>query len=187
MPKKKVKEEQQLDPNEIRDAIKSNDKFKSFRRIVKNIAEQVNIDKLHAEILRLHSGRKSRTLYLKRPGVDEVNDANLQDSSYRSRIAEIYVEVDYHLGMLEEALDAIRKHLMNEFRDNLESLKTKGERMAFADQYLTRGVSLAHKLKRLLRTADVILKDIDQQGFSFKNTIKTLEIHYSHRNDKKNI
>jgi hypothetical protein len=76
---------------------------------------------------------------------------------------------------------------MNEFRDNLEGLKTKGERMTFADQYLNRGLSLIHKLKRLLKTADVLIKDIDQTGYSFKNTLKSLEILYSHKNDKKSV
>lgn len=180
MAKKKTKEDQ-LDPEDMKSAVKADDKYKRFRRIVKNVGEQINVEKLHAEILRLHAGRKSRTLYLKRPGADAVDEANLQDSAYRSRIAEIYVEVDYHLGLLQEALESIRKHLMNEFRENLEGLKTKGERLTFADQYLNSGLALIHKLKRLLKVADVIIKDIDQNSYSLKNTIKTMEILYGNK------
>jgi hypothetical protein len=185
MPKHKKNET--MDPDDLRDSVKADEHYRRFRRIVKNIAQEINIEKLHAELLRLHSGRKSRTLFVKRPSVDTVQEAGLQDSAYRSRMAEIYVEVDYHLGMLAEAVDKIRKHFIHEYRDNMEGLKTKGERLSYADQYIQSGLSLMHKLKRLLSTADVFIKDIDQTGYSFKNTIKTLEILYSHKNDKKSI
>ena len=177
----------QSEPMDFKSILKSDDNYRRFRRIVKSLSEQVNVEKLHSEILRLHAGRKSRTLYLKRPSVDTVNEANLQDSSYRSRLAEIYVEVDYNLGLLNEAIDKIRKHFIHEFKDSMEGLRTKGERMSFADKYISSGLALMHQLKRLLATTDVIIKDIDQTGYSFKNTIKSMEILYSHKNDKKNV
>lgn len=187
MGRRKNEKEEEVETVDFKAVLKEDQKYKSYRRIVKNVGEQINIEKLHAEILRLHAGRKSRTLFLNKPGADAVNEANLQDSSYRSRLAEIYVEVDYQLGLLNEAVDKIRKHFIHEFRDSMEGLKTKGERMSFADKYISSGLALMHQLKRLLATADVIIKDIDQTGYSFKNTIKTLEILYSHKNDKKNV
>jgi hypothetical protein len=91
------------------------------------------------------------------------------------------------MGMLDEAIDKIRKHLMHKYHDSMEGLRTKGERISFADQYLSSGLGFKHELKRLLSTADVLIKDIDQTSYSFKNTIKSLEILYSSKNDKKNI
>lgn len=171
----------------MKETLKKDERFKSYRRIVKNVRESINIEKLHAELLRLHAGRKSRTLFLKHPGVDAVNEANLQDSAYRSRMAEIYVELDFQLGLLEEAIDRIRKHIMHEYRDDMEGLRTKGERVSFADQYINSGLSTKHALKRLIKAADVLIKDIDQTGYSFKNTIKSMEILYSSKNDKRNV
>jgi hypothetical protein len=171
----------------FKETLKTDERYKSYRRIVKNVQQSINIEKLRAELLRLHAGRKSRTLFLSRPGVDTVNEANLQDSAYRSRMAEIYVETEYQLGLLDEAIDKIRKHILHEYHDSVEGLRTKGERVSFADQYITGGLALKHALKRLISTADVLIKDIDQTGYSFKNTLKSLEILYSHKNDKKNI
>ena len=174
-------------PEEMRETVKGDDKYKRFRRIVKNVGEQLNIEKLAEEIKRLHSGRKARSLYLKRPSVDTVVEAALQDSAYRSRIAEIWVEADYYHGLLEEAVTSIRKHFMHSFRDQMGTLKTKGERMGFADQYLNSGLSLMSKLDRLTSMAGMIIKDIDQTGFTFKHVVDSLEVLYSHKNDKKNV
>jgi len=187
MPKAKKKKEDRIDPDDMRATVKADDKYKTFRRIVKNLSQEIDIEKMHEEILRLHSGRKSRGLYLKRPSVDAVVEAALQDSAYRSRIAEIRVEASYNLGLLEETVDKIRKHLMREFRDTLTDLRTKGERMAFADQYLDSGLSLMGKIGRLVNTADSIIKDIDQSGFSYKHVVDSLSILYSSKNDKKNV
>jgi hypothetical protein len=184
MPKKK---KERLNPSEMKASIKTDDKYRRFRRIVKSIGEQLNIDKLSEEIKRLHSGRKSRTLYLKRPSVDTVVESALQDSAYRSRIAEIWVEADYFHGMLEEAITGIRKHFMSEFHEQMDGLRTKGERMGFADQYLNSGLSLMSKLDRLTSMAGMIIKDIDQTGFTFKHVVDSLDVLYSHKNDKKNV
>lgn len=187
MKKRKQAAEEVAPPINVGESLKEDDKYKSFRRIVRNIGEQVNTEKMREEILRLHAGRKVRTLYLKRPGVDAVVDAALQDSSYRSRIAEIRIETDYHRGLLEEAVDKMRKHVVHEFSAQVSGLKTKGERMSFADQFLQKGVTLLYKFERLTAMADTVIKDIDQSGYTLKHVVDSMEVLYSSKNDKKNV
>lgn len=180
MPKKQAVQSLDIDD------LKEDAKFKQYRRIVKEIERSVDIEKLTTEVNRLHSGRKSRNLHGKTPSGESLMEASLQDSSNRSRMAEIRVETYRQQSMLEEAISAIKRHLMNEYRESFSGLRTKGERVAYVEQFLNRGLLLNSKLENFMERIDFLIKDIDQTGFSLRNAINVLEIVYS-RNNNKNI
>jgi hypothetical protein len=168
------------------DALKEDAKFKQYRRIVKEIERSVDIEKLTTEVNRLHAGRKSRNLHGRAPSGESLQEASLQDSSNRSRMAEIRVETFRQQSMLEEALAAIKRHVMNEYRDAFSGLRTKGERLAYVEQYLNRGISLNAKLENFMERIDFLIRDIDQTGFALRNAINVLEIVYA-KNSVKNV
>lgn len=178
MPKKQQAQSLDLDD------LKEDAKFKQYKRIVKEIERSVDIEKLTTEINRLHSGRKSRNLHGKSPTGDSLMEASLQDSSNRSRMAEIRVEAFRQQSMLEEAIAAVKRHLMNEYRESFSGLRTKGERLGYVEQFLTRGLRLNANLENFMERVDFLIKDIDQTGFSLRNSINVLEIVYSKNNNK---
>jgi hypothetical protein len=183
----KTKIKSDLDQSDVQELLRSDDKFKQYRRIVKAIRESVDMDKLDIELKNLHSGRSSRRLYGKTPSADSIINATLQDASNRSRIAEISVEISRQLSLLETATAAIKKHILHEFREHTSGYRTKGERQAFADQYLGRGLHLIDQFTNFVDRANYILKDTDQTGYSIKAAVQCLEILYSSKNDKRNV
>jgi hypothetical protein len=174
----KTKIKSVVDQGDVLDMLKADDKFKQYRRIVKTIKESIDLDKLDTELRNLHAGRSSRRLYGKTPSADALINASLQDSSNRSRMAEIRVEVTRQLGILEVATSTIKKHILNEFREHTVGLRTKGERVAFADQYLVRGLQFQDQLSNFTTRADFLIKDIDQTGFALRNALQCLELIY---------
>jgi hypothetical protein len=188
MASKKLKvqpyEEEEVD---VREVLKKDESFKKYRRIVKVISENVDVEKLDTEVMNLHAGRSSRRLYGSVPTADKMINAALQDGSNRSRIAEIRTELTKQLALVERATSTIKKYILNEFREQTSGLKTKGERMSYADQYVARGVALIGTLEDLISRCDFLIKDIDQMGFSLKVSMTALTILYSHKNDTKGI
>ena len=104
--------------------------------------------------------------------------AALQDSSHRSRMAEIRVRISKQADILDITLDATRIYLAKQFADEMYDIKTKGERGEFFNPYLTSGLTLHAKLVSLMSRIDVLLKDIDQSGFSLKHCVDILELIY---------
>jgi Fe-S cluster assembly scaffold protein SufB len=186
---KKKSEEVELDDEEINSRVKAKLKedkiFKQYRNLVSHIAESVNTDDIEAEAKRLHSGRKSRALTGTSPGPNALTDASLQDSANRSRLTQIRVDLTKQEALLSEAIDAIRTHVSITYRNDLPEIGTKGERLAYVNQFLRKGVNLRVKLSVLMSIIDLYIKDIDQTGFALKNAVHILELVYSKNNDRK--
>jgi hypothetical protein len=180
---KRKKEE--LGGEHLKMSLLKDDTYKKYLKIVKTIRDKIDLEDLDDEMTRLHSGRISRTLYGTTPGGDKIMKAALQDSSVRSRLAEIRVRVTKQADLLDITLKATRIHLANSFRDEVDDLRTKGERGAFFDGHLQKGVSLLARMNSFTSRVDTIVKDIDQTGFSLKHAVDILELIYSRNNDKK--
>lgn len=178
------KKKQEIGGDKLKMSLLKDDTFKRYRQIVKTIKDKIDLEELEDEMMRLHSGRISRTLYGTTPSGDKLQSASLQDSSNRSRLAEIQVRVTKQADILHIAMDATRIYLAGEFRDYVDDLKTKGERTAFFDGYLKNGVVLLAKMRSFSNRIDIIVKDIDQTGFSLKRSVDILELIYSRGNDK---
>lgn len=168
----------ELGGDRLKMSLLEDDTYKKYRTIVKTIKDKIDIDDVDQEINRLHSGRISRTLYGTTPGGDVIMKAALQDSSHRSRMAEIKVRISKQSDILDITLDATRIYLARHYAGEIADIRTKGERDGFFNTYLTAGVALHARLKSLLDRIDILLKDIDQAGFSLKHCVDILELIY---------
>ena len=165
--------------------VQEDEKYLQYRRIVRVIRKSIDLKVLMIEVKRMHSGRISRLMYGTNPGPQKLSDAVQQDSSYRSRMAEIRSEASSQLSALDASVSEIRKHLMQAYGSELSGLRTKGERVDFVDQYLASGLLLSQQFTDFVSQVDFLIKDIDQSSFSFRNLVKLLEIIYSKNNDRK--
>ena len=186
---KRKSEDLELDDEELNSRIKSKLKeykvFKQYRNLVAHIASTINLDEIDSEAKRLHSGRKSRALTGTSPGPNALTDASLQDSANRSRLTQIRVDLTKQEALLSAAIDAIRTHVSITYRNDLPEIGTKGERAAYLNQFLRKGVNLRVQLAVLMSIIDFYIKDIDQTGFALKNAVHILELVYSKNNDRK--
>lgn len=183
-PREIEEEEPEVD---VSTTLKLDEKFKRYLRIVKVIRESMDFEKIWAEVQRLHAGRSSRNLYGSMPTVEKMTKAALQDGAVRARLAEIRVEMSGQLSSLREANLAIKKHILHEFRSHTAGLRTKGERMSFAERHIERGISLESKFEDMIARCDFLIKDVDQMNYSLKTTMTAMTIFYSHKNDSKGV
>lgn len=182
--KEHSKTKKALGGDRLKQYLLEDDTYKKYRNIIKSIKDKIDIEDTDAEVNRLHSGRISRTLYGTTPGGDQIMKAALQDSSHRSRLAEIKVRIIKQADLLDITLDATRIYLSRQFADEMPDIRTKAERISYFDHYLNAGVVLLAKLKSLMDRIDVILKDVDQTGFSLKHCVDILELVYHHSGSK---
>lgn len=172
-------------PDDITDSIRESEYFKRYRKIYKRLHENVDLEKIEREISTLHSGRISRSLVGTSPGPDKIIEANLQDSSYRSRLVELRVEISRSIVLMETTIDSLKLKLSSEHSESLRHLRTKGERLSFIDSFLVSGLMFIQKMESLQDNLDVVIKDIDQTAYTYKNAIQVLELVYSRNNDRK--
>lgn len=165
----------------LKEKLKEDDRFRRYKRIVKGMKEGIDIEKMDSEIMRLHTGRLSRQMYGKNPSVDTLLKASLQESSVRSRMAEIRVELSKNLSLLEKAVKEVRKYLMSEYREYVTNFRTKGERIDFFDSQLNSGISMISQIEGLVSRIDFLIKDIDQTSYSLTRTRECLELLYAHK------
>lgn len=180
----KPSKKEELGGDSLRASLLKDDTFKKYRMIVKNLKEKMDLEELYEEVMRLHAGRTSRTLYGTTPGPEKIQNAALQDSSYRSRFTEIRVKVGKYADTLEIALDAVRIHLSTQYADSLPALKTKAERMGYFDGHLKVGLEFHRRMESLCKQVDLIIKDIDQNSYTIQHCIKVIELLYSRNNNK---
>lgn len=178
-PKPEVVSSEELD-EALKEVLVDDREFKIYKRIVEQIKAESDPEDLARESKRLHSGRKSRTL-TKTPGPDAVLEASFQDSANRSRLTQIRVDLTNQEGVLAEALEAIRAHIVFKYEHLLPGLRTKGDRAAHLNQYLKRGVNLRNKTLTLISIIDLYIKDIDQMSFTLKHAIDVIEMIYNQK------
>ncbi len=165
--------------------LKDTDDYLRYRRIIKRLAEETDLIKTAEEIGRLHSGRKSRSLFGSELSADKIIEANLQDTSYRSRLVEIRIDLAKILSLATTTLDTVKSKVYQTYTEDLKVFKTKGERMSYVESFLTLGTMFTKRVEDLSDQLDLVIKDIDQTSFTYKNAIQILEIIYSKNNDRK--
>jgi hypothetical protein len=169
----------------IAEEIRENEYYVRYRKIHKRLSEDIDLNKIDKELTTLHSGRMSRSLFGSSPGPDKIIEANLQDSSYRSRLVELRVELSKSITLMETTIDSLKIRMSTDYSDNLSGLKTKGERVSFIESFLVSGITSIEKMTGCAERIELVIKDIDQTAYTYKNAIQVLELVYSRNNDKK--
>lgn len=151
--------------------------YKKYAKILATAQGRLDLGAFRSEALSLHSSRTSRTLYGKKQySAQAVYDALLRDLSFRSRLVEIRVKVSVELSNLIEATKSIRRYLMTEFAEDLREFSTADQRKSFVDRIIKPGLDYEAEAQSIVDLVDLIIRDIDQAGFSFRNIVETLKL-----------
>jgi hypothetical protein len=168
---------------ELRDALREDKTFAKYRRIVKMVREALDLEALEQEVMRLHVGRESRTLDGTVPSPDKVYAANQQDAKYRSRMAEIRVQLFKQSGALAKATKEVRLYLADEYGSYVSG-RTVAERNTYFNRYMNTAIALTEDIDNLMERIDFLIKDIDQMGFTLRRSIDVLELIYGKNSDR---
>lgn len=162
---------------EFRLALSTDPKFKKFLRIVDNVKAKLNIEADKKEALMLLASRTSRSLHGKKAfSPTAIIDASLKDLSTRSRLVEIRVQATVHVSLLNEAIDAAKRHMSTEYYELLSEYKTVEQRRAMLDRAVKSALEIAIDAKSLVEMLDTIIKDIDSAGYALKSATECLKL-----------
>jgi len=157
--------------------IREDAQYKSFKKIFAVVQERVDVETSFKEVMGLHASRLSRSLSgSKRYSPQTLIDANLKDLANRARMVEIRVKNDKQLSHLREAMAAMKRHIRTEYAEDLREFSTEGQRTAFTDRVLKSANEFLAEGESLLSTIDMLIKDVDQAGFSMRNNVELLKL-----------
>lgn len=136
------------------------------------------------EVETIHISRNTRTLINFCDNgsarlVDELIRANLQDQGNRSRLTEIHIQCVRASAALTESLKKFKDYALLKYEPYLRKIKTKGERASFLDTVLEDFYTYIYECELVINLASIVIKDIDQTGWSLERTIKALSLNYT--------
>ena len=162
---------------QLLDAIRADPNHAKFTRIVDAVVLKIDLVAWTAEAMTMHAARNSRRIL----GEDRYSakilvDATLQDLSARSRLVEIRVRNDIQMASLATAIGAMRRHVSTQYADELKEFSTAGLRASFVDRVLKTSLQILEEGTALTGMIDLLIRDIDAAGYSFKAVIDCLKL-----------
>lgn len=162
----------------LRKSLRKDKQFKKVQMFFDRLSEEISAVGLYDEIKRLHSMRASRSLErTKKAFLDKVVEANLQDQSYRSRLAEIQMECARSISKYEPIVDDLVLYLHAQYQEALKSFFTaKGDRIEFLQNLCKEHTRFLREIASVEEAAKTVIVDIDKAGYMFKNLIEAVKI-----------
>ena len=162
---------------ELVKAIRQDPNYRKFMRIVENVRGKVDLEANRKEALGLHASRVSRSLYgSKKYSPTALLDAAMQDLSFRSRMVELRVKLDAHIATLEEAVEAMRRHISTEYSEELRDFSTADQRKSFVNRVIKESNKFLVEGQALIGSLDFLIKDLDQSGHSMRHAVDCLKV-----------
>jgi hypothetical protein len=157
--------------------IRADPKYKKFKLVVQRASERLKIENDRNEALALHLARTSGTLYGKKQySARSLLEAEANDMAARSRWVHIRVQASIHLNLLDEACDAIKRHIFTQYYDELRGFSNEQQRKALVERVQGVAMDLITDGKSLLEMLDQLIKDVDQSNFSMGRMVDLLEL-----------
>ena len=161
----------------LKELLSDDSEFDRFRHIVKTVRSSLTVEEVLSEASFLHSSRKSRVLHAKKMSPQDVQDAILQELSYRSRLVELRSLLSRQYELLGTAIETIKKHIKVTFHEELkEQAKTATERGHAVDRILSSPIRLKSELSGVFEVLDSYIKDIDSASYALRNAVDLLKM-----------
>lgn len=162
----------------LRKLLRKDPQFKKIIKFFERVSTEISPVGFYDEIKRLHKMRSSRSLERgSKAFLDKVVEANLQDQSYRSRLAEIQMECAKLLSKYEPVVDDLVLYM---HAQHLEAIKgffsSKVDRVEFLQGLCKDHHTFLREVRSVEEAAKLIITDIDKAGYMFKNLIEAMKI-----------
>lgn len=165
----------------LRRILKTSEDYRAYRSVVKRIKQLADFDNLTNEMEHMHKQRKSRELHLKSPTVDRIIKAAAQNSSYRSRVVEIMVNVQKAQRTLDSAIKRIENYILSEYKQYIDG-RSIAERQAVIKNLLSGGYYQLADFDRIVEMCKTFIDDIDQNSWTLKHMLDGLQLLYTREN-----
>ncbi len=166
---------------EVVKEIKNDERYKRLRKSFDTLPMyQLPTDQLLSEVETLHKMREIRRLNSLDPGfTDALIKANTNDQSCRGRLTEIIMTCVKASSSLEDAIVALRYHLLLKYSDQLRSYRTKEERVQVVNKVLQPFMKYTQKIGTLKEITQLVVSDIDKGAWSLRTSIEAVQLHVS--------
>lgn len=149
-----------------------------FSSVLATCQQALNLESAENEIRTLHLTRKARKLSSGNVSAPKLIDAVALEASTRSRLTELKLMIYRTTQLLTTHMMIARKHIQTEYRNEVRELSgtTKADREAFLDRLFPGARKLLDELESVETQIDVIVKDIDQVGYSMRELRELLSM-----------
>lgn len=163
----------------VKDKLKRDDSWKRFKRIVATSWDET-FDKYMDEIQNMHKARPIRLIGVNNahPSGKKLAKAQMVDQAYRSRCIEISMNILRNRNNLEQAINAIKKHVESRYHKDMAQFGIRGvtERKRFVDSLVSFATKKLGDINSIVQMSDLVVGDIDQGTWAIKHTVDALQI-----------
>ena len=112
-----------------------------------------------------------------------LSEVRLNNQAYRSRIIRFKAECLSLFSALDKKYRLLRKYVGTMYAAELsaQGFKTKTDRDAWIDSYFFNEVQVLNDLDSAIEVFDVIVEDIDSQGFAVKDVTNALSVEFKYK------
>lgn len=146
-------------------------------------AYAIETQELITELHELHEKRVFRSYKTKEvlgAAQAKLVRASIQEASFRSRAVAIKMECFKVSELLQTDLDATTRYLGTKYADLLaQEFRSVDDRKAAIKHVLEGLHQLARGLKTVMDSADMLIDDIDQSGFSLQRVLGAMQLSFS--------
>lgn len=157
--------------------IREDKEYKKFKTIWTRIQKDLDIETAIEECKILHNARLSTKIKDNKGqfSPQQLFDANAIDLSSRSRMSFIAANLQLRLSKLDSALDAVQNYILNTYSKEI-GVKTIDGQKKFIRRVLKQYIQLYEQGKAALTFIEVLIKDIDQTGYSMRNMVDCVKL-----------
>lgn len=162
----------------LRKQLRKDPQFRKIGKFFDRLGEELSSKGLYDEIRSLHSMRSSRSLERGKKGfLDKIIEANIQDQSYRSRLAEIQMDCAKALSKYQPVIDDLVMFMVLEHQEALRGFFTaKGDRHEFVTSLCKDHLTFLREIESVQEAAKTVILDIDKAGYLYKNLLEAVKI-----------
>lgn len=162
----------------VRKVIRRDAQFKKVNKFFERLSDEISVVGLYEEIQRLHKMRSSRSLERTNKGfLDKIVEANLQDQSYRSRLAEIQMDCVRSVSKYQPVVEDLVLYLHAEYLETLKGFfSSKADRLEFLQSMCKEHAKFLRNIESVEEAAKIVIQDIDKAGYMYKNLIDAVKI-----------
>jgi hypothetical protein len=110
-------------------------------------------------------------------------EIRLDNQGYRARIIRFKAECISLFSALDKKYRLLRKYVGTMYASELiaQGYKTKTDRDAWIDSYFFDEVKVINDLDAAIEVFDVVIEDIDSQGFAVKDVTNALNVEFKYK------
>lgn len=154
------------DLDDLIDAVRNDPEYIKFKKIIRTTRDKLSLEVDREEAMLSLAGRTSRSIYGKRQFSGKaLLEAMSYDMQARTRLVELRIRAKVQLDVLNDALQALKDHILTEYSEDMRIFNNAEARNAFVSRVQGTAKRTLTEATALIEMLDSITVDIDKASF----------------------